>query len=355
MKKSFYKVTLMALAVTGAALAMAQQPITVTVNGHPIQFNNGQPIQEQGRVLVPLRGVFEALGAYVHWTAATQTIDANRGNTTVELQIGNHDAHVNGKDVNLDVPPQLNGDTTMVPLRFVSEALGADVNWMDAQQTVAIKIGQAGPGHDEHYEAEHHERHAPPPPPPPPPHRAAEIVFNTDMVVPTSLEQPLASDRNQTGDTFSVIVNGMRPYAGLPPGTKIGGHITDARPRNGAHPGVLTVAFDEFIFPDGHTTPIRGQLFSMESDSVIRGNDGRYRARPEVAHSAAPVAFIGLGSSGFSFGLFLNGHVATDSHVHASVAKVYDRLHAHPELSRNVYLPRGTAMGVLITQEVVIH
>jgi Copper amine oxidase N-terminal domain len=355
MKQTLYRITIAALAITGAALAMAQQPITVTVNGRPIQFNNGQPIQEQGRVLVPLRGVFEALGAYVHWTAATQTIDANRGNTTVELQIGNHDAHVNGKDVNLDVPPQLSNDTTMVPLRFVSEALGADVNWMDAQQTVAIKIGPAGPGHDEHYGGDHHDvgHHAPPPPPPPP--ALHNMILNTDLVVPTTLDQPLASDRNQVGDTFTVEVNQMQPYAGMPAATKIGGHVTGIRPRDGVHPGIITVAFDEIVFPDGHTMPIRGKLIGLGGDSVSRGGDGRFRARPEVAHTPTAVAFIGFGSNGFSFGLYANGQVATDPHVHGKVGQVAVQVHQHPELARNIYLQRGTAMGVRITQEIILR
>jgi hypothetical protein len=118
-------------------------PISVTVDGTPVAFNDAAPRMVNGRVLVPLRGVFEQMGAYVHWTDATQTVDATKGNTSVSLRIGDPVATVNGSPVRMDVPATLVGGSTMVPLRFVSEALGANVDWNDQANAVMITTGNA--------------------------------------------------------------------------------------------------------------------------------------------------------------------------------------------------------------------
>ncbi|HKX18965.1 MAG TPA: copper amine oxidase N-terminal domain-containing protein [bacterium] len=91
-----------------------------------------------GRVLVPLRGVFERLGASVTWAPASQTVLAQRDTTSVSLKIGSSQAFVNGQAQVVDVPPMLVGGRTMIPLRFVSQALGARVHWDAATATVQI-------------------------------------------------------------------------------------------------------------------------------------------------------------------------------------------------------------------------
>ena len=131
-----------ALTVALAASAMpagAQVPanITVLVDNQPIQFDV-PPQMAYGRVLVPLRGVFERLGASVVWNDQTQTVLAQRGATSVSLVIGQNQAMINGQAVPVDVPPMVVGGRTMVPLRFVSQALGATVNWDANTSTVAI-------------------------------------------------------------------------------------------------------------------------------------------------------------------------------------------------------------------------
>jgi hypothetical protein len=122
------------------ALAQSGQfdTIRVTLNGRVINFGPVAPTQQSGRVLVPLRGVFEALGAFVEYNNATQSISATRGETRVQLTIGSARAYVNGASRTLDVPAQVQSGRTLVPLRFVSEALGATVLWNDAQRTVLI-------------------------------------------------------------------------------------------------------------------------------------------------------------------------------------------------------------------------
>jgi hypothetical protein len=116
------------------------------LNGLPIDFSGAAPAQVEGRVLVPLRSVFEALGATVSFDAETQNVFATRGNTEMQLTLGSTQASVNGETRTLDVPAQARFGRTLVPLRFVSEALGADVSWNDAQRTVFITAAAPSEG-----------------------------------------------------------------------------------------------------------------------------------------------------------------------------------------------------------------
>ncbi len=123
------------------AAAPAPPPITVTVNGEPVLFATQTPVEQEGTILVPLRGVFEKLGAGVQFTAATKTVTAVRGATTVTLRLGEPNAYVNGAPRPLAVVPQALNGVTMVPLRFVSETLGAQVAWKRDILTVVITTG----------------------------------------------------------------------------------------------------------------------------------------------------------------------------------------------------------------------
>jgi len=134
------------LAFTATAIlpASAQNAssVTITVNGQPVQFDQ-PPVERAGRVYVPLRGVFERLGASVVYENGQ--INATRGSTTVQLNIGSTTAIVSGQQVSLDSPPFLIGARTLVPLRFVAQALGAVVNYNNSNQTVAITEPNAAP------------------------------------------------------------------------------------------------------------------------------------------------------------------------------------------------------------------
>ncbi len=120
--------------VTGLASA---QEIRVYVDGRPMNFDV-PPTAIQGRVLVPLRGVFEQLGATVDFDARTQHIVAVRGSQSVELTLGSRQARVNDTPRLLDVAAFTINGRTMVPLRFVSESLGATVQWVEASRTILI-------------------------------------------------------------------------------------------------------------------------------------------------------------------------------------------------------------------------
>ena len=113
------------------------QGISVQLDGRTLQFDQ-PPAMIGGRLLVPLRGIFEALKADVVYDAPTRSIQATKGSRVVQLQLGSRTAIIDGKTIFLDVPADTVGGRTMVPLRFVSEALGADVKWEGATKTVRL-------------------------------------------------------------------------------------------------------------------------------------------------------------------------------------------------------------------------
>ncbi len=90
----------------------------------------------QGRFLVPMRDIFEALGTEVEWNGQTRSVTGVRDNTTVTLTIDNKQAKINNRPTELEVPPTIINDRTFVPARFVGEALGANVEW-DANKRMA--------------------------------------------------------------------------------------------------------------------------------------------------------------------------------------------------------------------------
>lgn len=96
------------------------------------------PTVVNGRTLVPVRAIFEAIGATVTWDAATSTATGIRGDTIVSIQIDNTTAYVNGESRTLDVPAQLINGRTMVPARFISESMGCDVTWDGNTGTAAV-------------------------------------------------------------------------------------------------------------------------------------------------------------------------------------------------------------------------
>ena len=122
-------------------ISMVLGTIQVEVDGQALSFSEA-PRQMNGRTMVPLRGIFEALGAQVNWDASSRLIIATKGDINVQLVVGDRRATVNGRTIVLDVPALIINGSTMVPLRFVSEALGADVKWFEAAQTVTITSGQ---------------------------------------------------------------------------------------------------------------------------------------------------------------------------------------------------------------------
>jgi len=129
------------LAVMATAILVSpgvtQAPIHIVVNDRALQLDQA-PVLVGGRILVPLRGVFEAMGAFVRWKDLTRTVVVVRSGSYVSLVVGARTASINGATVPLDAPAQVVRGRVLVPLRFVGEALGAQVAWQAATRTVVI-------------------------------------------------------------------------------------------------------------------------------------------------------------------------------------------------------------------------
>ncbi|XEC93699.1 stalk domain-containing protein [Paenibacillus tarimensis] len=125
-----------------AASSVVQSEIQVYVDGEKLKLDPA-PVQEKGTTLVPMRPIFQALGAQLTWEQQSKTVIAKQGYTTITLQVGAKQAVVNSKSVPLDVPAKLVQGTTMVPLRFVGEALGAKVKWNQKARTVELTSAEA--------------------------------------------------------------------------------------------------------------------------------------------------------------------------------------------------------------------
>lgn len=126
------------LMVIIAGTSVYADGIDVSVNGEMLVFDVA-PVIENGRTLVPLRAIFEKLGAEIAWDGETKTITATKGYTDIVLQIGSVSAEVDNKEVILDVPAKIVSGRTMVPVRFVSEAMGSVVGWDGLTKTVKIE------------------------------------------------------------------------------------------------------------------------------------------------------------------------------------------------------------------------
>ena len=118
----------------------AADDITVTLDGNVIDCAAyGQPATiVDGRTLVPLRAIFEALGATVEWDNVTRTVKSEMNGTTIELAIGSDTLYKNGEPVTLDVPGQIMNGRTLVPARAVAEAYGVGVEWDKTTRTVIL-------------------------------------------------------------------------------------------------------------------------------------------------------------------------------------------------------------------------
>lgn len=118
----------------------ADAPIQVIYNGDRISFGAyGQdPTIINNRTMVPLRSIFESMGATVDWNDATRTVTAVRGKTTISITVGSNTVYVNGRAVSVDSPATIRNNRTLVPVRVIAESFGADVGWVGNSKLVLI-------------------------------------------------------------------------------------------------------------------------------------------------------------------------------------------------------------------------
>ena len=141
MKVMVLILTLTFIASIATTTALANQGITVTIDGVPVTFTGTQPQIVDGRTLVPARGVFEHLGFDVEWNGALQRVTMTRPGQQVILTIGQASFTLVtsiASSHQLDVPAQIINGSTMLPLRAVIEAVGYTLDWDGPTQTVII-------------------------------------------------------------------------------------------------------------------------------------------------------------------------------------------------------------------------
>jgi hypothetical protein len=122
---------------TGITVIITIGQGTATINGVASALD-APPFITNGRTMVPLRFISESLGAQVDWNALSRTVTVQGGGNTIILTVGVSTATVNGQARSLEAPPQIVGGRTFVPLRFINESLGAQVNYNSTTRSVTI-------------------------------------------------------------------------------------------------------------------------------------------------------------------------------------------------------------------------
>ena len=126
---------------TGSAPAPSApaDSINVLLNGEAINFADVAPQIINDRTMVPLRAIFEALGAEVSWDDATKTVTAKKDDVTIRMTIGADFFLKNDEKVSLDSPATIVDSRTLVPVRAIAESFGSTVGWIAESKTVAIE------------------------------------------------------------------------------------------------------------------------------------------------------------------------------------------------------------------------
>ena len=316
-----------AMCLTVAAQA---QRINVQVDGNPVYFRDTQPQEVRGRVMVPLRGVLEKMGAYVEWDASSRTVIATRDNTNIQLPLGSRVATVNGRSVTLDVPAMSIRGRTMVPLRFVGESLGAYVTWVPNTRTVAISTDGRPIA-----TAQNRPFRRP----------AVAMTLNAGTVIPVELDQTLSSRASREGDRFTATVRSGSDDAGLPEGTKIHGIVTEATPASGGKPGILDAEFNRITFPGSAARAIKGSLTSLDTGTVERDASGKLVAKNRRA--ADRLKWVGIGAgAGALISVLTKGNTITNVLLGAGLGYLYNEL--SNQRVGDVELAAGTDFGVML-------
>jgi len=337
--------------VTGA-MAMAQD-IGVQVNGTPVRFNNAQPQYISGRVLVPLRGVFENMGANVQWHPATRTVTARRGSTDVKLKIGEKWATVDGRTNSLDVPAMILNGSTMVPIRFLSESLGAQVSWNDPNRMVSIITNYANNnGNNNNNNSRPIEFR-----------NTRRFTMSEGTVIPVVLDTEVSSKDSRRGDLVRAHVaddfntgevSWRQGDFTFPPGTKVEGRVVSAVPKNGDRPGLIELDFNRIMMADGKTVPIDGSLISLDSKSVVRNENGVLVATGNVKKDNRMV-YAGYGAgAGLIVGL-LTKRPLENLAIGGILGYLVGSLEQSQKRANDVSLQSGTKFGVRLDQAVAVN
>ena len=137
--KKIVSILLMVVIISMCTNISAHMEVKVTLNGNEIYFPDAKPfVDERDRVLVPIRFVSEALGALVDWENESRTAVIKQGNDEIHYTVYQPMAYLNGEMMVMDTYGILKDERTLVPIRFISELLGCTVVWDENTSTVVI-------------------------------------------------------------------------------------------------------------------------------------------------------------------------------------------------------------------------
>lgn len=374
---SFVSAAVAAVALLGYGWSQpASAAPQVYLNGQPLATSVA-PITVNGSTLVPMRDIFEALGATVQWNALSQSITAQKGDKNINLQIDNRNAIVDGQMVMLNQPAVLVGGRTMVPLRFVSEALGANVDYNAGLNLISINkaldtpvtttttttnttggtttvtptgtttTGATTTGTTNVTTTTNNTTTG-----------TAVAGYRTinvpaGVVVPVTLDQELSSAKTQVGQTFTATVASQQlGDSEFPPGTKLEGLVIEAAPRKGADPGVLDFDFRNAVLPNGTRVPIRGELYALDN-TTVSANQGRIVANTSSASSTDRMKIIGVGvGAGYLIGhVLLKQNGLLSAVLGGAAGYLYDRSR-DSRRAADARLAANTRLGVKLTNDV---
>lgn len=259
MTRSVTRAALSVMALQAVSLCAAQD-VQVNMDGQALAFPDTQPQMMYDTVLVPIRPVLERMGGEVHWDDATQTITANVNGKEVELQINGFVATVDGKYQDLQNAPVMVEGRTMIPMRFLADAFGAQLTWSEPDRMLSIDTDGTATAVVT----------------PPATDNIRAVNLYAGDTIPLVLDDPLSSFDSQVGDTFTATVYGLDEYGMIPNGTKVEGRVIDVRPTIEGQPGTLDLAFDRMIFPNGEVLAIDGSPVSLYTDYVPADQSGPY-------------------------------------------------------------------------------
>lgn len=139
MKKYLKVVVVVIVIILSIAISAfaTNDEIRVYLDGKKIEFDV-KPQTINGRTMVPIRAIFEAMGATVSWDDATETAVCTKDETVIKMTVDNNVMYINDTVVNMDVSPVVINGRTLAPARYAAEAFGAEVNWSDKNKIVSL-------------------------------------------------------------------------------------------------------------------------------------------------------------------------------------------------------------------------
>ncbi len=340
MKKNILSAGMTVLALSAglgvAAHAQSGPAPQITVNGQVLRTSSGA-FSQNGRVSVPMRDIFESLGATVNYNNLTREIAAQRGTTVVRMTLGSSQATVNNVPVRLQAPARSFGGRTYVPLRFVSEALGATVNYSAPQQLVSIQ-GQdfVGNGMGSGTQVA----------------GISQISVPTNAVVPVTIDQDLSSANAFVGQRFTAtVVSKTNGDSEFPAGTKLQGEVVSVSKKSNGNPGTLDLRFTRAMLPGNENIALDGTLASLDTDAV-QTVDGRLVAKGNAGSKSDTLKVVGIGAgAGFLLGRVLKQNSTLSAVLGAAGGYLYDKS-KNKNQSAEARLAAGTELGVRLRNNV---